>query len=333
MFARGRRDRRNDGLDVAVVCGAEAKYRDLRGGDHRGRYRGVSITGAGTADRDPDDVVVPADDILHGVEISRMLPVPARQYAVIESVLRAADDMSVDDHRHALARLWSGFSSVAQQNPDAWNRSNVDEQTLLGVESNPMLATPYTKLHCSQWNVNQGAALILCSADAAILAWHSPRPLGVPARAGGVELHDAARHPRRDAPQPRDARSRRAPRLYTGVSCRPIASCSTSTWCFPSAVRLQLGANGHRRGTTVDGDRRDDLRRRPAQQLHLAVAGEDVRGLREQPDAYGLVTVVSGIVTKFAGAIWSCQPPADGSALTHDVSDVARTNRAGCRRR
>ncbi|HEY1738636.1 MAG TPA: acetyl-CoA acetyltransferase, partial [Acidimicrobiia bacterium] len=48
--------------------------------------------------------------------------------------------------------------------------------------------------------------------------------------------------------------------------------------------------------------------------------------LREQPDAYGLVTAVSGIVTKFAGAIWSCRAPADDAVLTDDVSDEARAS-------
>ena len=32
---------------------------------------------------------------------------------------------------------------------------------------NPMLAAPYTKLHCSQWNVDQAAGFVLCSTAAA----------------------------------------------------------------------------------------------------------------------------------------------------------------------
>ncbi len=48
-----------------------------------------------------------------------------------------------------------------------------------------------------------------------------------------------------------------------------------------------------------------------------------MRALREQPETHGLVTAVSGIVTKFGGAIWSCRPPA-GPVAIDDVSTDAR---------
>lgn len=318
LFARACEAIAHDGLDVAVVCGAEAKYRDLRQA-----ITGVSIPDLDKADRDPDDVVVPADDILHPVEISRMLPVPARQYAVIESALRAADGMSVDDHRHELARLWAGFSAVAQHNPDAWNRRDVDEQTLLGAASNPMLATPYTKLHCSQWNVNQGAALILCSVGAATALgiprdrWVFPHAL--------VESNFMTPLVTRAEMHRNHAMHAVAERLTNNAGIAP-ADCELLDLysCFPSAVRLQLreiGIDATRQLTVTGGM---TFGGGPLNNYTLQSLVKMCQLLREQPEAHGLVTAVSGIVTKFAGAIWSCRPPSGASALTADVSDAAR---------
>ncbi|HEY1739168.1 MAG TPA: acetyl-CoA acetyltransferase [Acidimicrobiia bacterium] len=312
----------HDGLDVAVICGAEAKYRDLRAAILGVDLGEVDAPTRAADDRDPDDVVKPADDILHRVEISRMLPVPARQYAVIESALRAADGMSVDDHRHELARLWAGFSAVAERNPDAWNRSNVDEPTLLGANSNPMLATPYTKLHCSQWNVNQGAAVIVCSVDAAT-------ELGI-ARDRWVFPHALAESNFMTPLVTRAAIHRNHAMHAVGERLRKRAGIAPADCdvldlysCFPSAVRLQLRELGIEatRQLTVTGGM--TFGGGPLNNYTLQSLVKMCELLREQPEARGLVTAVSGIVTKFAGAIWSCQPPEAASAID-DVSDVAR---------
>jgi acetyl-CoA C-acetyltransferase len=49
--------------------------------------------------------------------------------------------------------------------------------------------------------------------------------------------------------------------------------------------------------------------------------------LRADRDAYGLVTAVSGIVTKFAGAVWSCRPR-EAVVAIDDVSEEARAQTA-----
>jgi acetyl-CoA C-acetyltransferase len=94
--------------------------------------------------------------------------------------------------------------------------------------------------------------------------------------------------------------------------------------CFPSAVRLQLRELGidATRPLTVTGGM--TFGGGPLNNYTLQSLAKMCDLLRERPDAYGLVTAVSGIVTKFAGAIWSCRAPADGSVLTDDVSDEAR---------
>ena len=64
--------------------------------------------------------------------------------------------------------MWAGFSNVAAANPNAWDRETRSADVIANADSrNRMLAYPYTKLHNSQWNVDQAAGLILCSVDAA----------------------------------------------------------------------------------------------------------------------------------------------------------------------
>ena len=108
-------------LDIAIVVGGEAKFRSLRSA-----ITGLECPESQQAeDIAPDDTVVPSVDVLHRVEIERGLAVPARQYAILESAMRAADGLSIADHASKLNALWSGFSAIAVSNVDAWNRSLV----------------------------------------------------------------------------------------------------------------------------------------------------------------------------------------------------------------
>ena len=101
-----------------------------------------------------------------------------------------------------------------------------------------MLAAPYTKWHCSQWNVDQAAAFVLCSTEAADRA-------GVPAERrvhplAAVESNHMLAISRRAqlhrAPAARLAAERIAD--LTGID---VAACDVVDLysCFPSAVRIQ----------------------------------------------------------------------------------------------
>src|SRR4029453_6319387 len=90
------------------------------------------------------------------------------QYAVIENALRHAEKQTLDAHRDAVAALQARASAVATRNPDAWDRTPHGAEEIRGPgRGNRMLAFPYTKLHTSQWNVDQAAGLIFCSLETA----------------------------------------------------------------------------------------------------------------------------------------------------------------------
>ena len=86
---------------------------------------------------------------------------------VVPASARRDDGQTIEAHRRALSELWAGYARVAAANPHAWNRTAPDAAALADPERNPPLALPYGKLHCSQWNVDQAAALLFCSAERA----------------------------------------------------------------------------------------------------------------------------------------------------------------------
>ncbi|HKY16475.1 MAG TPA: hypothetical protein VJM33_16230, partial [Microthrixaceae bacterium] len=149
--------------EVVAIVGGEAKHRDRLLA--KARAEPDDDRSPGTL---PDETWAPAGEILPALEIERDLAVPAQQYALIEQALRLAEGMTTDEHRRRLADRWAAFSQVAATNPHAWNRDPVDPALLeSGSAANPWISTPYTRLHCSQWNVDQAAASLMCSVELA----------------------------------------------------------------------------------------------------------------------------------------------------------------------
>src|SRR4051794_7268065 len=149
-------------VQVAVICGGEARNRAVRAA--RAGVEASEVDAPGP----PDDLQLPAGEIITGVEIERDLAVPAHQYALVESVLRHVDGLSAEQQRARLGALWGDFARVAGGNPHAWDQTAPTADDIARAASdNRMIASPYTKRLCSQWNVDQGAALLLTTVAAA----------------------------------------------------------------------------------------------------------------------------------------------------------------------
>ena len=297
--------------DIVLVCGAEAKFRSLRG-----QILGVAMHDPVTSGS-PDERMVPAHEILTRVEIERGLHVPARQYAMIDTALRRHDGLTPAEHHDLLAEMWSGFSAIAVENPDAWNRQPVGIEAMRAA---PMLAWPYTKLHCSQWNVDQAAGLVICNAAAA-----DRHRVAADRRVFahvGVESNlmvpmtlrrDIHRSPAMEAVD--DAIAAQIGRRAADIDHIDLYSC------FPAAVRVQereLCISG--RPLTITGGM--TFGGGPLNNYTLQSLAAMVHRLRALPDHTGLVTNVSGMLTKFGASVWSCRP-ADSPFRSVDVTEAA----------
>lgn len=313
-------------IDAALVVGAEAhatRTRILRAGGQP-----VETTQPGV---EPDQRWSPTGEFMAQPEIDAGIWEPVEQYALIESALAAARGWDQDRQLDHVADLWARFNAVARTQPDAAFPEPREAAWLRAPgPGNRLLAHPYAKWHSTQWGVDQGAALLLCStglADELGVApdrWVRPRVL--------VESSHAVSLTRRD-------RMDRWPAMHVlGAAAQdhlgaplgdvPVVELYS---CFPSAVQVQqreLGL-GEDRTPTITGGMAfaGGPFNNFSYQAHAAV----VRRLRSGPDATGLVTTVSGLLTKPALAVWSTDADSDDGGdegraedLFADLADGAR---------
>jgi acetyl-CoA C-acetyltransferase len=308
----------NGELDVALVVGGEAKYRDLRG-----QIAGTPAAETEQSGVEPDERLVPAQEIIPRIEIDARLTTPAAQYAVIETALRDARGQTVDQHARELAALWAGASEIAAANPDAWRHDLIEPGFLSHPsDKNPMYCAPYTRWHCSQWNVDQASAFVVCSAETAE-RHRVPRDQWV--------FPVAAVESNAMVPLSQRAALHRSPavrvggeqlRAMCGVDPRDVEHVDLYS-CFPSAVQVQaeeLGL-GLDRPFTITGGM--TFAGGPLDNYNVQALAKMVEVLREEPGTTGLVTCISGMITKHGMALWSTSPPADGFRFA-DVSDETR---------
>ena len=96
------------------------------------------------------------------------IDVPIHVFPLFENALRAASGRSLREHDERMGRLWARFSQVASKHPNAWITEPCTPEDILTVsEANRMVSFPYPKLLTGNMQVDQGAALIVCSAAAA----------------------------------------------------------------------------------------------------------------------------------------------------------------------
>jgi acetyl-CoA C-acetyltransferase len=286
--------------DVVVVVGGEARYRALRA-SITGVAAPETVQAPDAPDARPDDVLEPAADIISPHEIARGLVAPVQHYAMLDNAMRAHDGQTIAQHASAIADLWASFNEVAQGNPDAWHRAPMGAQAIATPSAqNRPLAFPYQKWHNSQWNVDQAAAVVLCSPQAA-------RDVGIDVGSAvwieaGTEANQmvpvAARGELWHCPAVEVA-GRRALAL-AGVALADIELFEIYS-CFPAAVRQQARALGlpddGSRPLTVTGGM--TFAGGPLNNFVLQAIVKMVERLGALgPGAHGLVTAVSGMLTK-----------------------------------
>ncbi len=306
-------------LDVAIIVGGEARWRQLSA-TIAGAVARRHSTDATSA---PDEVLTPEGMIISTEEIGAGLITAVSQYAMIENARRAADHQSIDEHARTVAELCADFSRVAENNPDAWNRRpmSADEVRRPGPHNRP-LALPYNKWHSSQWNVDQAASVVVCSVEAARDRGIDPDRWVFPhvvVESNAMVPVSQRRHLHRCA-----GFAVAASRAMTlaGVGVDDIAHIDLYS-CFPIAVRVQaaeLGLGGGRQLTVTGGM---TFAGGPLNNYVLQALTKLVGVLRDDRGALGLLTAVSGMLTKQGVSLWSTRPPVAGYRSA-DVSEQTK---------
>ncbi len=309
--------------DIAVVVGGEAKrwVRDQEKSGH-------SCAETPQPGAVPDVVRRREGPLLEPVEVAHRLWDPVQQYAMIDNALRAAEGFSIEEQRGEIADLWARFAAVAEDNPEAAFGSPGDAGWIaMPSANNRPLAFPYNKWHSTQWTVNQAAALVLCSVESAE-RYGVPSERWVFPRVGLESSHAVSLLCRGQIsrwPAMEVLGETAAARLGRPVAEVEVAEVYS---CFPAAVRVQQRELGlDLQGTpTITGGMAfagGPFNNFVLQSL-VAVAEE----LRGEPDRLGMVTTVSGLLTKPGLGVWSARP--DGrppllADLAYEVASVTDT--------
>ena len=304
--------------DVAVVVGGESKRWT------RDRERaGLPAHETAQPGAVPDVVHRRAGPLLEPVEMAHRLWDPVQQYAMVDNALRVAEGRTIAEHRAEIAGLWARMNAVAATNPEAAFPERMDaERIATPTPSNRPLAFPYNKWHSTQWTVNQAAALVLCSVEAA-------RRMGIPSDrwvfplVGLESSHAVSLLCRREIhawPAMESLGATAAARLGRPLDSMEVVELYS---CFPAAVRVQQRTLGlPTDGTpTVTGGMA--FAGGPYNNAVFQSVAAVVPRLRASPEVLGAVTTVSGLLTKPGLGVWSARPDGRPPLLADLAYEVA----------
>ena len=294
--------------DVVLIGGAESMHTRWRAR----REPRVELTWDSGDDKPCDWVIGDDRPGSSAYEMTHLAVAPTMVYPLLETALRAQLGHAIDEHQQYVAELWSKFATVAASNPHAWSRTPYTAEDISTVgPDNRLVCFPYPKRMCANIDVDQGAALLLCSYEAA-------RAAGVPDDRivflhSGAGAHDHYFVTERDslAASPAIRAAGRAALEAAQAGIDDVAAFDLYS-CFPAAVQMGRNALGvsplDDRPLTVTGG--------------LGFAGGPVNNypahgiaamldrLRAQPGAIGLTTALGWYVTKHSMGVWSTTPPA-----------------------
>ena len=292
--------------DVVLLTGAE-HGRSLS----RARKRKLRLPYS-EAPGEPELAMGPDLDMVHEAEIARGVAQPVIMYPIFENALRFARGESIEEHLIRISELWARFSAIAVDNPHAWIREpRTAREIRTPSPSNRMIGFPYTKLMNSNDSVDQAAALLLCSVEAAQRA-------GVPIERwvfplAGSDAHDHPKVSNRDSlhasPAMRIAGGRALE--LAGTSAGELDYVDLYS-CFPSAVQVAAAELGlaEDRPLTVTGGM--TFGGGPLNNYGMHGIARMTEVLRADPGKLGLCSGNGGFLSKHAFGVYSTQAPEAG---------------------
>jgi acetyl-CoA C-acetyltransferase len=290
-------------IDVALIVGGEAARRAALA-----RRAGITVVDTEQVDVTPDDLQVSSDEIVTRIEGEGGFASAMAPFAMIDSALRYAEGRSIDEQRDEIATLWAGFNTAAQTFPHAAFPEPRDAAYLREPsETNRPFAFPYNKWHCAQMNVDQAAAIVVCSLEAT-------RRLGVPetrlvrplvALESSFSLPVSQRRDLHRWPAMEVLGTAAEEHLGRAISALDVVELYS---CFPAAVRVQqralrLPTDGV---PTITGG--ESFAGGPWNNFVLQTTAAMIERLRTDRDATGLVSTVSGLVNKPGLAVYAARP-------------------------
>ena len=314
--------------DVVLIGGAECVYTRWRAR----REPKVWLDWTDADDPPCPRVVGDARAGTNDYEMAHTAVAPTLIYPLLETAVRAAAGRDVDEHQERVSELWARFADVAATNPYAWSREGYSPAAIRTPNADNRVVTfPYTKRMCANIDVDQAAALLLCSYEAARSAGIADDRLVYPL--AGADAHDhfffSERWSLAESPAIRVAAGAALEAARTGVD--DIARFDLYS-CFPAAVQIAMHALG------LTGARGDDDRPLtvtgglafaggPANDYPTHAIAAMVEECRRDPGSVGLVHALGWYVTKHSLGLYSTTPPSDGFGRVDPATTQAEVDR------
>lgn len=292
------------GGEVALVVGSEAisTARHLAGADDRPDF--TETVGGDLEDRGYGlEGLVTEDAVRHG------LTGAPSQYALFENARRARLGQSRAVYAHGMGELFAPFTRVAAANPyAAAPTERTATELATPTDTNRPIADPYLRYLVARDQVNQGAAVLVMSLDAA-------RRLGVP-EDRWVFLHGHADLRERDlldradlATSPASVMAAQHALEVAGIGVEDLATIDLYS-CFPiavSTVAQGLGlAPDDPRGLTLTGGL--PFFGGAGNNYSMHAIAETVDRARRAPGSYGFVGANGGVLSKYSAGVYSTTP-------------------------
>ena len=289
-------------INASLIIGGESRYKRVIASKLGKNYIETELN------INPDEYIKSESELRLDEEEQVLGEMAVGYYSILESAYRASKKNSIKDHNKNIAKLYEKFSKIAVNNKNSWISAPLTNKDILETSNtNPKQSFPYNKLHCTSWNVNQSSALIICSEDIAdklniayekrvyplasseannmiptLLRKKLIDPLGMKL-AGKYILDFCKTHSIQ-------------PNTYDLYSCFPVA-----VQMFADALKLK-----NKQDLTVTGGMA--YAGGPLNHYVMTSTVKMIEEIRNDISKVGIVTGVSGMMTKQSFALWAKNP-------------------------
>ena len=306
---------------VAAVCGAEAQSTATKA-----ERAGITLPWTPFAHDVPEPKRGAAFQKPLAVKLGVFRPITV--YPLYESATSAQWGQSPREALAESGALWSTYSRVASENPNAWLKKRFSSEEITAPSpDNRLIAWPYTKLMVANPTVNMGAALLLTSLAKARAAGIADDRLVYPL--GGASAEEPRDYLLRDQfyeSHPQNAVLKAVMHLAGGDGKKfdaiELYSCFP---CVPKMARRTLGLGTDVQPTVTGGL---TFFGAPLNTYMTHAACAMVRRLRSGA-RLGLLYGQGGFVTKHHALVVSRDAPR--GAISQDTSVQAEADRNKCR--
>ena len=308
----------NGEINASIILGGEARYKQIRSIIDKKEYSETKL------DENPDFYIKAKEDLYGDEELAELGAMAVGYYAAMETAIRKNDGETIDDHQNNIASMYEEFSKIASSNKDGWIDNPYSKEEILdNNKKNKMLAYPYNKLHCSSWNVNQSAALIICSEEIA----------------NKLEIDQNKRvYPITSSENNHMIAIQQRPKLFDSLGMKYAANSICKVIerhnikldaydlysCFPAAIKMfskSLGLDNEI-SKTITGSMA--YAGGPLNSFVLHSTVKMIQKIRTSELSHGLVTGVSGMMTKQSFCVWGKEY--QEQFIFNDVTEQAKLN-------